>query len=82
MPDPEAMAAIFPGQAGCFDITLGMHSRHCQVLLDDVDLTHLVRGITIRAGVGNVTTITLEFIPKHVALRGVALVKELEQLEQ
>ena len=64
-----------PQERRRFNITLGLNARECTVAMDGVDITYAVKGITVRARVKEVTTVTLELIPRAVEIYGMAHVE-------
>jgi len=57
---------------GHFKITLHPMSHRCTIELNGEDISGMVRGIRIRASVGEVTMVDLECMPKLVDIEGLS----------
>lgn len=51
-------------------IAEGMSTRNCKVFLDDLDVTTMVREITLKLSVNDVNTAIIEFIPAACEFEG------------
>jgi hypothetical protein len=49
-------------------IELDRPVRDSKVFIDDVDVSHLCRGVDIHAEIGEVAQVTLHMIPRHVEI--------------